>query len=143
MLVILLVGWGFQAQAQYEDIGFLIVGASKQYNTALKITEDASQKLGFEVNLRGYYEDATLSLATDQVCGCGENHGYIPRGRFDHGEYISIEHTDYFEKFTDGWYIVVVDTGSPGLLKESLPAVKKHFPDACIKQEPVYAGCMH
>ncbi|WP_344930326.1 hypothetical protein [Aquimarina addita] len=123
---------------------FLIIHSGKEYDTALRLAKEASRQLDMKLELRGMYESPTEGLTTDELCGCGENHGYIPRGRFDSGEYISIEYSDYYEGFTKGLYMVIVSTG--GYIdeqKELLSSARKFYKDAYIKTSSVYLGCMH
>lgn len=131
--------------AQEVEMKFLILKSTKNYASALKTAKEASNKLGLKLDLRNYFYDKEEGLATDSLCECGENHGYIPRGRFDDGEYISIEFSDYYEGFNEGYYIVIAkafndeDEETKTVFKE----VKQHFPDAYIKNSMVYVGCMH
>ena len=85
LIFIICLTYPLQAQEPISKKSFLIIYSSKNYNSALKIATDARKKLNLEINLRGYYEDKENGLKTDSVCGCGEIHEYIPRGRFDDG----------------------------------------------------------
>jgi hypothetical protein len=135
-------------KAQEEAIvekGFVIISSTKDYNSALKLTKEVNRKLNIAIDLRGYYPDEKMGLDTDIACGCGENHGYIARGRFDDGEYLSIEYSDNFEAFTDGYYIVVAASGTnkESELTHTLKKVQSITSDAYIKNSTVYIGCMH
>lgn len=95
------------------------------------------------MNLRNCYKDNENGLTSSEVCGCGEKHGYIPRGRYDNGEYISIEYSSSFENFTQGFYIVVISSGEAKEVEKLLPMAKKYSKDAYAKKSDVYMGCMH
>lgn len=127
----------------YVSTGFLIILSTKNYEGALKLAKEACTNLSLDFNSRGLYADAELGLNSDEICGCGETHGYIARGRSDDGNYISIEYTDAYETFSDGYYIVVVASGKRSELKPTLKKVKQHYKDAYIKNSDVYIGCMH
>ncbi len=131
------------AQEEISDVSFLIIHSTKNYDSALKIAKEASKKLELKLNLRGYYEDKIDGLDTDEKCGCGELHGYLPRGRFDNGDFISIEYTNSYEEFVNGFYIVVTSSGDKKELIKSLNKVKDFYNDAYIKEASVYVGCMH
>ncbi len=122
---------------------FLIVKSTKNYKSALKTAQMASQKLDYKLNLNGYVEDSLEGLTSDVICGCGENHGYIPRGKFDDGLYVSIEYSSYFNGFTDGYYIVVVASGERADLKPVLNTVKMTYSDAYLKNSSVDVGGRH
>jgi hypothetical protein len=128
---------------QSNKKSFLIILATKNYSKALKRAQLACNDLGITLNLRNMYRKPEGGLTSSEVCGCGERHGYVPRGRFDDGEYISIEYTDQFNSFEDGYYIVVVSSGARSEVEEFLPKVQKHFDHAYIKDDYVHLGCMH
>ena len=129
--------------SQYVEKGFLIILSTKDYDSALKRAEDASEQLGLDFKTRGYYPDEESGLKSDEVCGCGESHGYIARGRYDDGEYVSIEYSSSFKSFADGYYIVILASGRRKDLKPFLTKVKAFYNDAYIKNSKVYIGCMH
>jgi len=137
----------FMLQAQPDDHfvskGFLIILTTKDYDGALKRAEEASQKLNLDLELRGLYPDEEMGLDTDEQCGCGEWHGYIARGRYDDGQYVSIEYTNFYNSFAEGYYIVIIGSGDRKELKPLLKKAKVHYKDAYIKNSDVYIGCMH
>jgi hypothetical protein len=147
LVITCLIGGGINyANAQEEavtDISFLIIHSSKNYDEAMKVAKEAHSKLGIEINLRGYYHDEEFGLKTDVPCDCGEVHGYTARGRFDDGDYVSIEHSDSYSEFTKGLYIVIVASGGKQDLTAALSEVKGFYSDAYIKTASIYVGCMH
>lgn len=146
-LSIILLNFQFsfaQDSNQIMSKSFLIISSTKSYGHALKRAQLACNKLGYTLDLRSMFEDRKNGgLTTNEVCGCGENHGYFPRGRGDDGNYISIEYSDYFDGFSEGYYIVVVSSGNREEVDAVLPKVKEHYNDAYVKNAPVYLGCMH
>ncbi|MFK8045586.1 MAG: hypothetical protein AB8B72_08825 [Crocinitomicaceae bacterium] len=122
---------------------FLIVKSTKNYSSALKTAKQASFKLNCELNLRGMVSDSIAGLTSIDTCGCGEIHGYYPRGRYDNGAYVSIEYSNLFSGFAKGYYIVVVASGNSEDVKKELPKAKLIFPDAYIKSTSIYMGCVH
>ena len=127
------------------DKGFVIIYSSKNYGSAYNMAIRAQEELGVELDLRGYYENETGGLKTDQVCGCGQLHEYVARGRWDDGTYISIEISDRYIGFSKGYYIVMLDSAPKGSdeLTNALAKAKEFYPDAYIKNTSVYIGCMH
>lgn len=123
--------------------GFMIILSTKDYSEAFKKAEEASALLKLELKLNGNFPGKKGGLDNDEVCECGIQHGYIARGRYDAGMYVSIEHTNSYEQFTDGYYIVVVGSGKRTELNKYLIAIKKQYPTAYIKNSDVYVGCMH
>ena len=128
---------------QTVEKSFLIIQSTKSYNKALKKAQLACNKLGITLNLRNLYADKEKGLTTNEVCGCGEKHGYLPRGRFDDGKFISIEYSSAYKGFTPGYYMVIVASGDREELNTYLPKVKKHYKDAYIKNTSIYMGCMY
>jgi len=124
---------------------FVILNSSKDYTSAMTLAKEASNKLNLELNLRNYYENKEGGLITDTVCGCGELHEYIARGRWDDGAYVSIEYSDQYKGFKKGYYIVVAASGYTKSedLSSTLVLAKKFYADAYIKKTTVYIGCMH
>ena len=125
------------------DKSFLIIQSTKNYNRALRKAQQACNELSYTLNLRNLYKDKKVGLASSEICGCGEKHGYIPRGRYDDGQYISIEYSDSFEAFSPGYYIVIVASGKRDELNKLLPVIKQDYSDAYIKNSKTYIGCMH
>jgi hypothetical protein len=124
---------------------FVIVQSTKNYKAAKATAERAAAVLHQTLDLRGVKPHAASGLTfADSVC---ENEGgypcYIARGRFDDGDYISIEWSNAINGFTKGYYVVVTGAGSKEETTVLLKKAKQFFKDAYIKQAEVYIGCMH
>jgi len=137
-----------QEESQTVKKGFLIVSASKNYDATKILAKKVSEKLGYKLNLRDLIPNKTLGLTFPKDT-CEVNNfefpTYIARGRWDDGEYVSIEYTNEYEGFTPGYYIIIVsshDKGNPEL-SNVLKYVKKYYKSAYIKYADVYMGCMH
>lgn len=146
LLCFILFAISNQAVAQEDamvDKSFLIILSTKSYGSALKKAQKACNKLGLTLNLNGNYEDKEKGLTNNSLGPTGEKLGYIPRGRYDDGDYISIEYTDAYEEFTNGYYIVVVSSGNREDVKKVLPKAKEHYKDAYIKDAKVFMGSMY
>lgn len=146
-LAFLFLLFSFASSAQ-EDLatvskGFTIVLSTKSYDAALKVAKEASDKLQIEFQERGNYPNPEGGLSNDEICGCGESHGYLPRGRYDDGKYVSIEYSSSYSSFAEGYYIVIVNSGDRKELDQDLPSVRDHFKNAYVKNDKVYVGCMH
>lgn len=143
IFTLLSASFSFGQEDGFIDQSFLIIISTKNYQSALKKAQLACNDLGIPLNLNGNFASKEYGLDNNTVCGCGEQHGYIPRGRGENGNYISIEYSSSYENFTPGYYIVVVSSGDKKDVKEFLPKAKKHFKDAYMKTSRVYMGCMH
>lgn len=116
---------------------FIIIGSVKKYDDALKLANDAKNKLGYSLDLRDLEEDKDMGLRVKEEL-FSEYPIYIPRGLLDDdGKYISIEYTDRYNNFTKGYYIVMVSSGKVGSLKGDLTKIKKLYKDAYIKKSIV------
>lgn len=132
-----------QVEAIVEK-SFLIVNATTGYSEAQKLAQSASQTLNLEYEPKTEcWPDEQHGFDCEWECGCGETHdGYVPRGRTN-GNWVSVEHTNAYEEFTNGYYLVVVSNGDKESVADELARTKKHFQDAYIKGATVYVGCMH
>ena len=131
------------ANAQTQKTSFLIIKSTKNYNSALKKAQLASKELGWTLDLGGNFQDKEDGLTNNEICGCGNDHGYIPRGRYDSGNYVSIEYSSAFEGFSKGYYVVMVSSGDREKVESVLIKVKTYYKDAYIKDADVWIGCMH
>jgi len=135
--------------SQNEKKGFIIIYATKNYQLASRVAEEANKNLGYKIDMRDleYNKEIGLSIPKKDC----EEHGfeypsYIQRGRGDDGNFISVEYTNAYNNFTHGYYIVVVATYTKGKtedIKKTLTEVKKSYEDAYIKYTDVYMGCLH
>ena len=128
--------------------GYIIVSAGKNYEAIKKQAKTVADKLGYELNLRDLEYHKTEGLSFSQVVCQEENMEYpfyIARGRWDDGEYVSVEYTNAYEGFTPGYYIIMVSSHDKGAaeLKTALQHVKKSYKTAYIKYADVYMGCIH
>lgn len=122
---------------------YLIIQSTISYSAAEYTAKSVSEKLGIPIDYRGYAFDFKQGLKSTETCGCGEVHGYIPRGRNDDGMYVSIEHTSSFNKLQDGEYLVVAASGKKKNLTSFLTKTQKLFKNAHIVEAEVYIGCLH
>ena len=150
LLFILFAGFQLQAQeiSEMEKKGFLIVAAGKNYEAMKTLAVKASQKLNYKLDYRGLIPNQTYGLSFTQAACEAENFeypSYIARGRFDDGNYVSIEYSNEYEGFTPGYYILVVSSYTKGNeeLINSLKFVKKQYKTAYIKYADIYMGCIH
>ncbi len=135
--------------SEIEKQGFIIIHASENYEASKKVANEAQKHLGYKLDLRNHIKNETLGLSLPKVV-CEENGFeypfYVQRGRAKDGNYISIEYTNIYNSFTEGFYIIVVANfpkTEKNKLKETLKFVKKHYESAYIKYTDIYMGCMH
>jgi len=155
IIVLLILGSSFYTSAQNESDtiaqpivkkSFVIVQSTKNYAAAKATAVKASKQLGYKLDLRGLVPNKKSGL-TDTKANCeedglGEYPCYYSRGRYDDGQYVSIEWSGAFPEFTKGYYIVIVASGDAEA-RAALPKAKKIFKDAYAKKAKVYLGCMH
>ena len=128
--------------------GFIIIHASKDYNLATRVATEANKHLAYKIDLRDleYNKFLGLSLPKDTCKKFGfEFPTYIQRGRNNDGNFISIEYTNAYNNFTQGYYIVVVASYEKGNneINKTLKFVKNHYETAYIKYTDIYMGCIH
>jgi hypothetical protein len=125
---------------------FVIIQSTKNYIEAKTTAVKASKDLKLKLDLRNLKPSKANGL-TDTKKECEDNGWeypcYVSRGRYDDGDYVSIEWSNAFQKFTEGYYIVIVYSGNKKEAATSLKKVKKIFKDAYAKEADVYIGCMH
>jgi hypothetical protein len=126
---------------------FAIIRSTTDYQEALTCARDAAKRLGWKLDLRGLSKNNETGL-TFSKASCEEDGGtypsYWPRGRYDDGEYVSIEYSSGYKEFRAGYYIVMIASGYEAKdVKRALAAAKRHFPDAYIRSSKVYMGCIH
>lgn len=134
-----------QEDSPYIKKAFVIVQSTKDYTAAKLTAQKAAKGLSQKLDLRELKPNKETGLTfSNSIC---ENEGgypcYIARGRYDDGSYVSIEWSDAFDKFTEGFYIVIVYSGNKEEANTVLQKAKKIFKDAYYKQAQVYVGCMH
>jgi hypothetical protein len=134
-----------QMEAPYAKKGMLILLSTKSYAAAIKLAQQAKSKLSLTMDLRGLKPNKKNGLTYSEA-DC-ENEGgypcYIARGRYDDGEFISIEYSNAIEGFAKGYYIVVAACGDKEITAPALVKAKKEYKDAYVKNTSVYMGCMH
>lgn len=131
----------------YFEVSFVLVKSTSSYGDAHRLARRASADLRIPLDLRGLVHDPTHGLTWPRE-RCAEDPlypfpCYVARGRWDPGRYISIERSDAYSSFKPGPFIVVAASGDPGEMKSVLSSIKAKVPDAYMKTEEVYFGCMH
>jgi len=127
---------------------FVILKATPSYAEARALAGAAAERLAIRMDLRDLAPDGDMGLTFPQdACASefGEFPCYVPRGRWDDGVYLSVEHSSSYEGFEEGLYIVVLASGSPRdrTIGAALRRAKSAYPDAAVKTAPVYLGCIH
>lgn len=142
--------WLEYEESLTQDFSFVIITSTKSYDAALKRAKEASEKLGYPMDLRGLHENKEIGLSLskkvceEEICGGGLDYPiYLPRSDWGDSKYVSVEYSDGFEGFTKGYYIVVVASGEKGdpVVKEALSDAKKFYKDAYAKTCGVWMGC--
>ena len=131
-----------------QNVGYIYLFSTSDFTEAKQFAIGAADKLSTDYDSTLIY-DMDLGLTDTTTCGCGLRHGYIPRGRFDEGDYVSIELSESYEIDTPGneiqRYIVVVASypSHVELLRDRIVNIRKVYPDARYFESEVYTGCMH
>src|SRR5262245_29462350 len=126
----------------------VIIASTKSYDAAKRVATSAAEKLSVPLDLRGltYNQKAGLSLPEQECRDEFDTYPcYPPRGRWDDGVYVSVEHTSGYPSLTPGMYIVVVANSDHGssTVREALAHAQVPYPDAYIRTVDVYLGCRH
>ena len=122
----------------------LLIGKSTtSYEEAKSFAKKMAKNLKIKLDFRGLKFDSKsfLTFSKEECQDFSDYPCYLGRGRYDDGEYISIEHTSVYPEMSAGYYIVVFATGDN--ISTTLTKVKKKIPDAYIKTVEIYMGCMH
>ncbi len=129
----------------YIKKSFCIILSTKSYSEAKKIAIQAAKKTGLTTDFRGLEPNKKIGLTTPKMdVPEGEIYPqYYSRGRYDDGEFLSIEYSNAFTGFAKGYYIVVAYSGDNAEAKATLKKVKPFYKTAYIKQTEIYVGCMH
>lgn len=143
--------WSFAEESEvdaWSDKSFVIIASKKNYDEAEKIAIEASSKLKTKMDLRGLSPNDKTGLTFSKV-ECENQWDRYPcywaRGRWDDGEYISIEYSNQYKGFQKGYYIVVFanSSKSSSWIKKSLKKVNEIYKDAYIKNTKVWLGCIN
>lgn len=144
------IDWDDYMESMSRDYSFVILISTKSYDAALKRAQEASEKLGYPLDLRDLHanEQTGLSLPKEQceeICGGAgvEYPQYLPRIDWGESKYVSVEYSNGYSGFTKGYYIVVVASGEKGdpIIQEALDEAKRFYEDAYAKTCSVYMGC--
>ncbi len=144
------IDWIDYQKSLNKDFSFVILISTKSYDAALKRAQEASEKLGYPLDLRDLHpnELTGLSLPKEQceeICGGGmvEYPQYLPRIDWGESKYVSVEYSNAYEGFTKGYYIVIVASGEKGdpIIQEALEEARQYYEDAYAKTCSVYMGC--
>jgi hypothetical protein len=127
---------------------FVILKSTASYAEARAVAAAAAERLAIRLDLRDLEPNVEAGLTfSKESCDneFGEYPCYVPRGRFDDGVYISIEHSSSYEGFEEGLYVVMLASGSPRnrTIDAAVRRAKGQFPDVFVKTAPVYLGCIH
>ena len=127
---------------------FVILKATPSYAEARALAAAAAERLAIRLDLRDLVPDGTVGLTFSQdACAneFGEFPCYVPRGRWDDGVYVSVEHSSSYVGFEEGLYIVVLASGSPRdrTIGAAVRRAKGQYPEVLVKTAPVYLGCIH
>jgi hypothetical protein len=147
-LLILFIGLGSlafcQDENQFESKSIIVLSTTKNYTKALRLAQRYANDFQTPMNLRSMVADNENGLTSSALCGCGEQHGYIPRGRSDDGLYISIElSSGYSELAKNEKYMIVAFSGDPQSALDQFGSIKSQHKKATIEPIKVYQGCMH
>lgn len=131
------------------DYSYVIVPSTKNYNEALIRAEDAAEKLGYGLDLRGLHKNKEVGLSFSEeicnaICGGGiEYTVYIPKSDWGNSKYVSIEYSNGFEGFTKDYFIVVIASGEKGDtdVKVSVEEARKFYSDPYAKTCGIYMDC--
>jgi hypothetical protein len=127
---------------------FVILKATPSYAEARTVAASAAERLAIKLDLRELLPDREVGLTfSEEACRneFGEFPCYVPRGRWDDGVYISVEHSSSYQGLEEGQYIVVLASGAPRdrSIGAALRRARGLYPDVTVKTAPVYLGCIH
>jgi len=133
----------------YKDKYVLILKSTKDYSEAVRFATEASKKLGLEFhNVNRKYSKEKGIYFSEEIDDEMYRGGYAPRrynGRAQSlKEYISLENSDYYKGFNDGYIIVVSGIYEDKKSSEkALAKIRKFYKDAYAKKTVMWMGCIH
>ncbi len=129
----------------YIKKSFCIILSTKSYTEADKVAQQAAKKLNVKLDYRNLEPNKKigLTLPKDTEDPEASYPFYYARGRFDNGNYISIEYSNAYVGFAKGYYIVIASSGDIAAVKKDAIAARKYYKQAYVKNTKVYVGCMH
>jgi hypothetical protein len=141
------------ARAQEDPSQFLVkksllvIAEVDTYDEALRLARLSAQRLELRLDLRRLSADPELGLTLSEA-ECTENGWehpcYVPRGRFDDGVYVSIEHSRGYRELTAGYVVVAASGPVDDLALQALfHKTSKRFRTASLRTVEVYMGCLH
>jgi hypothetical protein len=142
--------WEEYEESMTMDFSYVIIISTKSYSAALERAKEASEKMGYPLDLRGLEPNSEMGLSLpEEVCGslCGDDEivfpQYLPRSSWGDTKYVSVEYSDSFDGFTKGYFIVIVASGEAGdpIVDEAVKDAQKFYKDAYAKTCGVWMGC--
>jgi hypothetical protein len=130
---------------QFDYRYYLILGSTTDLNAAKKIAQSAAKKTGLKY--KGCDLEVSGSSASHPADTCkkyGQSYPcYFARGRYEDGEYISVEHSSEYEGFTEGLFIVIALNAARNDddFKASVKKIKAHYPKSYVKKQKIFMGC--
>jgi len=128
----------------------VILQSTRNYAAALAGARQAATRLNRPLQLAGYTPNKELGLTaskTDCEEGGYDYPCYTPRGQggAENSDYVSIEFSNGYTGFAEGYYIVVAALAPPNspTLRQTLARVRRAYPAAYAKRTAVWFGCMH
>jgi hypothetical protein len=131
-----------------EDKEFVIVASARSFTEAARLASDAGMALYLKQDLRGVAEDKKIGLTFSKE-ECEKNNWdfpcYVPRGRFDDGIWVSVEHSSGYEGFAPRLYLIIIASAPvhDPMIKVALDMARKQYPKAYAKRAAVYMDCIH
>jgi hypothetical protein len=144
------IDWKEYEASMTKDYSFVIVISTTDYDEALERAIDASEKLGYKLDLRGLVPNEKMGLTLPKdVCEgiCGgdivDYPQYLPRDSWGDTKYVSVEYSNGFDGYNPGYYIVIVASGEKGdpVVQEALKEAQAVYNDAYAKTCQVWMGC--
>lgn len=126
----------------------IILKSTKDYKAALTTAKQAAIRLHKDLDLRGLSPNKKLGLSMSKAdCDEYDYPCYLPRGdgNAENDDYISIEYSNAYKGFENGYYIVVASLSDvkSAAMKTQLAQINKIYPDAYAKRTFIWFGCMH
>jgi len=131
--------------SQTEKVGFAVIESTNSFYEAQSLAQIIADSLEVEFRNNVIF-DKEEGLKDTVTCGCGEQHGYIRRGRFNHGNYVTIElNSRYSNSPSKKTYALIAmshEVLSENIQKD-LSIIKAKYPEANYFTAEIYVGCMH
>jgi len=136
------------AGKQEVDKDFVVLPSVSSYRAARQQARDAATRLHLKLDLRDASPTKDKQLTFSKAT-CDVNEWsypcYVERGRYDDGQWVSVEIANTFDDGPPDEYVVVLASGpkDDSGMRALVDRARSDYPEVHIETKEVYLGCIH